>query len=103
MTKNINFIGSIWSLTFVLFFLNDLNGLLRNPKWDGLLHFLCNKRSLILIDKIALLLCGLIFCYFATKTIKHYHWKFLYVPLIAGIIWLGIMLLHLGAVFIFFI
>ena len=98
-----SFIGSFLSMTFVLFFMNDLSGLLNNSKWDGLLCFLCEHNCLILIDKIALLLFSTIFVIFSVQAIKIYKWKFLFVPILACLAWLLLMLLHLLIVYVFFI
>ena len=98
-----SFIGSFLSMTFALFFLNDLEGLLNNSKWDGLLCFVCEHNCLILIDKIALLLFSAMFVLFSMQAIKTYKWKFLFVPLLSCLAWLLLMMLHLLIVYLFFI
>ncbi len=98
-----SFIGSILSLAFGLFFLNDLYGLLVNGKWDGLLYFLCEHDCLITVDKIALVLCLVVLLMLAPATIQRYRWKYLLVPIFGGLVWLLIMMLHLLIVYIFFI
>ena len=45
-----SFIAGVLSFSILLFFMNDLRGLLSVSKWDGLLYFLCNQSCLILID-----------------------------------------------------
>lgn len=103
MKKFVDFICSVVCLALFLFFWNDLVGLLTNGKWDGLFCFICSRDCLILIDRIAMTFCAIIFIPFAIETVRHHKWKFLFVPILACFLWFAILMLHLWIVYIFFI
>ncbi len=101
MRKYFDFIACVFSLTLLFFFLNDLQGLLSPGKWDGLLCCVCKEQCLILIDKIAVAVCAVLFVLLATVVVRKYKWRFLYVPPLAVGTWILIMLLHLFIVWMF--
>ena len=97
-----SFIASVLSFSILLFFMNDLRGLLSVSKWDGLLYFLCNQSCLILIDQICIILFGITFVLIASHTIKRYKWKFLFVPILGMIVWLILTLAYILVMDTFF-
>lgn len=101
MRKYFDFIACVFSLALLFFFLNDLQGLLSPGKWDGLLWFVCPEQCLILIDKIAVAVCTVLFMFLAAVVIRKYKWKFLYVPPLAVAALTFVMALHLFIVWMF--
>ena len=97
-----SFIASVLSFSILLFFMNDLRGLLSVSKWDGLLYFLCNQSCLILIDQICIILFGITFVLIASHTIKRYKWKFLFVPILGMLVWLILTLAYILVMDTFF-
>ena len=97
-----SFIAGVLSFSILLFFMNDLRGLLSVSKWDGLLYFLCNQSCLILIDQICIILFGITFVLIASHTIKRYKWKFLFVPILGMIVWLILTLAYILVMDTFF-
>ena len=83
-SQTILYTKGVLYLATVLFFVNDAQILLLNPKWDGMLSWITfDIKYLIILDLVLSIIFLLMFILAIFPTIKTYRWKTLWIFLLS--------------------